>query len=190
MSNTKKIIDFCHLYKINTVYLQPHPNLGHRIESKKNDLLLTISILKNAKITVHLIGAAPIKKLFSFLYKKRKTLESSKQLSVKYALTDISAMEVQFLSKGIPCGVFIERETLRTLTIPRELKAHYKDRFIYNEENSLIKCPPLTKKHYYYFFSYPQGMDECTPLNKRVHWLCAYTEKELTLKKKQLLEKY
>lgn len=66
--------DFCHLYKINTVYLQPHPNLGHRIESKKNDLLLTISILKNAKITVHLIGAAPQLKNYLVFFTKRERL--------------------------------------------------------------------------------------------------------------------
>lgn len=186
-SNTKKIIDFCHLHKINTVYLQPHPNLGHRVKSKRNDLLIMTSTLEGAKITVHLIGGSPVKSMFNFFSKKHKSSLSPEKIPVKYALTDISAMEVQFLSKGIPCGVFAEKEIIKTLSIPKALKKHYNDRFIYNE---IIKHLPLNNEIYNYFFSYPSGLDASTPFNKRIYWLCNHTWQERTLREKQLYEQF
>lgn len=187
ISNTRKIITFCLSNQIDTVYLQAHPNIGHRIKSKKNELYHTIKTLKNAGLTVYMIGEHYKRNKFIFLFQK-KTPSLPNELPVKYALTDISAMEAQFIHKGIPCSVFAEEQKLSNLIIPRFLKSHYRDRFIFNDDIIINPAPPLSKKIFDYFFSYPLGLNELTPLYERLYWLCKKTSDERNHTKKQLID--
>lgn len=188
VANTKKIIEFCHLYKISTVYVQSHPNLGHRIKSKKNDLLIMMNMLDIAGLKSYLIGASPAKRIVDLFSKRKNNVELPERLSVQYALTDISAMEVQFLYKGIPCSLFTDKVKVRNLAIPKVLIEHYKDRFIYSDSESIIKCPPMNKEYYSYFFSYPSELDKSMSFNERVTWLCKHTEKERAFINRKLFD--
>lgn len=109
-------------------------------------------MLDIAGLKSYLIGASPAKRIVDLFSKRKNNVELPERLSVQYALTDISAMEVQFLYKGIPCSLFTDKVKVRNLAIPKVLIEHYKDRFIYSDSESIIKCPPMNKEYYSYFF--------------------------------------
>ncbi|MGL6000596.1 MAG: hypothetical protein ACRCZ4_00515 [Plesiomonas sp.] len=188
--NTLKIILFCQKNKINTIYLQPHPNLGHRIKSKKNDLSMMINKLEDSNLTVKLIKKESVEKIFLFFKKIKASNFKKTYLPVKYALTDISAMEVQFISKGIPCGVFKNDEIVKTLTIPKSLNTHYISTFIPEDEMEIKKNNLLDKEYYKYFLSYPLGLSDLTPYRDRINWLCHYATLDKNTRIKKLKDKF
>lgn len=190
-SNTTKIIKFCHHEGIKKIYIQAHPNLGHRMPSRKDDLFSMISRFEIENINVVLIGIQKKKsKLVFFRKRSNPILTSDNYVSVCHAFSDISAMEIQFLSKGIPCGVFSNKEKSRSLSIPKFLDEHYSNNFI-DDRTSLIKKLEIIPPHIYdYLFSFPEGIDFSTPFKNRIHWLCKHAINQSELKKKTLSAKF
>ena len=188
-STAVKIINFCKNKHFKKIYFQPHPNLGHRLKSKIDSFQEMVSAFRKVKIEVEIIQSN-IKEEFSFLpFKKKKSKQSC--YKVAYALTDISAMEVQFISKDIPCSVFIKDEHECNLAIPSSLKSYYEKTFIReNDKDITLHLHHQIKESKPYFLSFTNPELETQSYDKRLSWLCAYTHAAIKEQRKTLFNTY
>ncbi|RJT46761.1 hypothetical protein [Rahnella woolbedingensis] len=192
IKNTNRIIDFCNRYKIDTIYIKPHPNLGHRDSFFKEELKKCIDMLQQSrlKIVINKNKSNPSwHKYFTSLDEKDSYL---KKIGVKYAITDISAMEMQFINKRIPCVVLIDTDYTSNLLIPKKLDAFYSHAFISNDDiiDFHPTYEPIRNKLINYFFSYPSNEVAHTCFRKRIEWLCGYTNNHLQENRANLKIKY
>ncbi|MCK3238967.1 hypothetical protein U9Y48_24705 [Escherichia coli] len=162
-----QIARFCKKNNISTIYIQIHPNLGHRdIKYKKllNDCtkLLIKFGLKIVKIKNDIIERTSF--LYYFTCKKNTPIE------VSFALTDISAMEVQFHSKGIPCAVIMNKKISH---MPRKMGEYYEKNSFNHVNTSLNFNKDMDDiKKYLISYSYPFLKEMSS--SERVLWLCKY----------------
>ncbi|EQV89335.1 hypothetical protein G893_03410 [Escherichia coli KOEGE 71 (186a)] len=180
----KDIVEFCKKNNIKKIFVQPHPNLGHRDIKYRHYLNECIRFFLKAQLTVFWVENDFIQKYYHFIFLKGRK-KKVKNIGVSFAITDISAMEIQFHSRRIPCGVVLKKELPGEIYIPKKIIQFYNgnffDTFKFDLNNSsyhndiinyLISysCPELKNKTY----------------SERIKWLCGYVHEDKKIKMKQL----
>jgi hypothetical protein len=183
--NINKIIDFCKEQGLSRVIIKPHPNLGHRLKSHRNIINDITDLIKKSGLnaSIHDNRKEKPKKVNWNFFKKEKINEIKFQdVNVRYAITDISAMEAQFISKNIPCSVLVSNESLEIIPLPKLLKSQSNNNFILDRDHithSSIKTLQFLRD---YYFSYPEGLNEESSIQCRIEWLCQHAEKSRVLR--------
>lgn len=180
---THKIIRFCKIKKIDILYIQTHPNLGHRDHKYKIILNECIRLFTKAGLTVYKITNGFIEGTRFPLIKLRRKITNN--IKVSYALTDISAMEVQFHSRKIPCGVIVNSNSEENIFIPKKLLSYYKNN-LFNINDDILNiesCPECIQK---YLLSYSFAPLESMSFKQRIRWLCEYLKEDVKIKKDKL----
>lgn len=95
---------------------------------------------------------------------------SKPKKKIKCAITDISAMEMQFVYEKIPTYVCVENSTLKRLVIPRKIQHLYTSNAIEDFDTRL----KFFHQHYNYFFSYTDESLKNMTYQDRIIWLCNY----------------
>ncbi|HDS9682795.1 TPA: hypothetical protein QH931_003994, partial [Escherichia coli] len=110
-------------------------------------------------------------------------------IKVSYALTDISAMEVQFHSRKIPCGVIVNGNCKENVFIPKKLLSYYKHNLFHISDDilNIESCPEYIQK---YLLSYSFASLENMSFKQRVSWLCEYLKEDAKIKKDKLESLY
>lgn len=171
-----KIIDFCNKEKIGTICIQPHPNLGHRDINYKKELNKMISLFKRNALRVIIISR-DINRNLSSVFNLFSRNDNKSHISVKFALTDISAMEMQFYRNGIPYAVLVNKESLSTLSIPSRMNEYYSRVFISEEKDIVIDSHDFFADNELkrYLLSYHQDGLHAKNFRERIEWLCDFT---------------
>ncbi|WP_202752893.1 hypothetical protein [Escherichia coli] len=184
---THKIIKFCKIKKINILYIQAHPNIGHRDHKYKAILNESIRLFTKAGLIVYKITNGFIEGTRFPLIKLRRKITNN--IKVSYALTDISAMEVQFHSRKIPCGVIVNGNCKENVFIPKKLLSYYKHNLFHISDDilNIESCPEYIQK---YLLSYSFASLENMSFKQRVSWLCEYLKEDAKIKKDKLESLY
>ncbi|EPB6544128.1 hypothetical protein ACRRB3_003551 [Escherichia coli] len=184
---THKIIRFCKIKKINILYIQAHPNIGHRDHKYKAILNESIRLFTKAGLIVYKITNGFIEGTRFPLIKLRRKITNN--IKVSYALTDISAMEVQFHSRKIPCGVIVNGNCKENVFIPKKLLSYYKHNLFHVGDDilNIRYCPEYIQK---YILSYSFSSLENMSFKQRIRWLCEYLKEDAKIKKDKLESLY
>lgn len=191
-TTANKIIEFCAQNNIRNIYIQPHPNLGHRDITYKAKLNLLIKTLQTSNLQVINNNLKKHQPLFSIFARKTNTSKTTTIIDIKLALTDISAMEMQFVSKGIPCMVLTNSDTLSQLFIPKVLE-EYRSKVFYSEEDSLVYrkgANDIRNELFNYLITYPSISIKKSHYDKRIKWLCNYAIEHQDKRNSLLANKY
>lgn len=120
--------------------------------------------------------------LFCFLERQKKKVEN---IGVSFAITDISAMEVQFHSRRIPCSVVLKENKAERIHIPKRMLLFYKnilfDKVVCN--SSIPSCPNDIID---YMISYSLPTLKHKTYSERIQWLCNYVYEDKKIKTKLL----
>lgn len=191
-STSEKIIVFCQKNSIKKVYIQPHPNLGHRDASYKEGLNLLVKKLKDNKLKVSLHFKNSKVKSFIRRLALTKLEYPNGWGKVRFSITDISAMEMQFVNKCIPCLVLVKKEFVSQLSIPKKVTSYCSKIFFYEHEELLYdpKTNEECNKLNDYFFSYPSINVEEASISDRIKWLCEHSTNHLNERKLHLKKEY
>ncbi|MDN2262537.1 hypothetical protein FCY76_23810, partial [Escherichia coli] len=184
---THKIIKFCKIKKINILYIQAHPNIGHRDHKYKAILNESIRLFTKAGLIVYKITNGFIEGTRFPLIKLRRKITNN--IKVSYALTDISAMEVQFHSRKIPCGVIVNGNCKENVFIPKKILSYYKHNLFHVGDDilNIESCPEYIQK---YILSYSFSSLENMSFKQRIRWLCEYLKEDTKIKKDKLESLY
>lgn len=174
----KLLLKFIKDNDIKEIIIQVHPNLGHRNGDYISFLNNIISILVKNSVKVSIVeDNVSVQKRLKAFYTGFKYISSNKKISVSYAITDISAMEVQLLMKNIPTMVVAYKYRYQELIVPERMKTYYLDSMFYLDDNSdqiVFTNPEYISS---YIESYQEEFLESLSFDKRVEWLCRYVEK-------------
>ena len=172
--------------KIKKLVTQIHPNLGHRDKSYKVTFEKLLMKLIKQGVNVFVVKKTiSMRDRIKAFRKGFKYIPSSKTVNVSYAITDISAMEVQLLVKNIPTSVLANKHRYNELVIPNRMNLYYSNTMVYLDDG-------YTKSmHFYspniilpYIESYQESSLENLTFSERVEWLCEYAERKKVLKTK------
>ena len=161
---------------IKKIVIQTHPNLGHRDESYKHSLKLILLKLVKQNISVLVIkNKISVRERMQAFYGGFRYISSSKSIRVSHAITDISAMEVQLLVKGIPTIVLANRHRYNELVIPNRMDFYYSNTVLYLDDKYTksirFYSPEIILS---YIESYEDESLEKLSFNRRVEWLCRF----------------
>lgn len=178
----QQIIQIAKQRKIKKIFIQPHPNLGHRDAEYLILFRNLINRLKDAGFKVIIL-----KRTVSFRdyihFPKVEKIDLNCEKKICWAITDISAMEMQFLHENIPTYVFTHKDQMSQLIIPRKVQHLYCD----DSEVSFDTRHSFFKMNHDYFFGYKDRSLLKMSHKDRLIWLCDYTSK---LKKTKLDEAF
>lgn len=190
-ATASKIINFCFDKNIKTIYIQSHPNLGHRDKTYKVELNKMISRFKRNALRVVLVKRNPLKKTNAFFNLLIQN-QSTDKISVKYALTDISAMEMQFYNQKIPYAVLIKSDSVKFLSIPSKMNSYYSGIFVPEDKEIEIDDISMFESQVMnsYLFSYHKDELLIKSYKERIAWLCHYTNQHRVEYMESLQEVY
>ncbi|WP_347464024.1 hypothetical protein ABEF85_14730 [Acinetobacter thermotolerans] len=176
---TDRLYRIIEKYKITTLYIQPHPNLGHRDQSYISRFKRMIRNLKKLSIDIIII-----KNHISFTdrlnYKGCKLVQQYlyQSIGISMAVVDISAMEMQLLNKHIPILVLFEDYIVKDLVIPKRVQHLYDlDRSLNAlniEDFDFDKQLCEIERNYDYFISYHEEHLKFLSFKQRIQWLCQF----------------
>lgn len=184
MSIAKNIDKFCKKNNIKKIFIQPHPNLGHRDAKYRYYLNECIDFFLRSNLTVFLVEDGFVRQYYYFVFWKgrKKKVEN---IGVSFAITDISAMEVQFHSRRIPCSVVLKENKAERIHIPKRMLPFYKnilfDKVVCN--SSIPSCPNDIID---YMISYSLPTLKHKTYSERIQWLCNYVCEDKKIKTKLL----
>ncbi|MEC9839138.1 hypothetical protein RCM62_17260 [Escherichia marmotae] len=193
--NIKKIINFCKREVIKCVYIKPHPNLGHRDKDYISQLNLAIKTFRENGIVVFVCTSKNKKfNIFKFLLTAKNgcVKKINDWGAVKFAITDISAMEMQFIRKKIPCLTLIDSKYANELYIPKRLDTYVSKTF-FDINDCLSYDSDLEKirdELFDYFITYPSEDIARMSYSNRIQWLCQHTTRLMHKRNKFLKENY
>lgn len=192
---TKKLTWLIQINKIKKLYIQVHPNLGHRDKRYLDYLKKMVKDLNKLDIAVILIKSNfRFFDRFNYFSCELQTSDDLKPIALRGAVVDISAMEMQLISEHIPTLVLYQEKQLDGLIIPKRI-AH-----LYNAKNSLeafniddtgfqARMKEILN-HFDYLIDYQESHLEQKSFRERIHWLCHFaTQKKIKLQR-QLLSMY
>lgn len=172
--------------KIKKIFIQTHPNLGHRDKSYKVTFEKILMKLIKQDVNVFVVKkTVSMSDRIQAFRKGFKYISSSKPVNVSHAITDISAMEVQLLVKNIPTLVLANKHRYKELVIPNRMNLYYSNTMVYLDDR-------YTKSmHFYspniilpYIENYQKSSLKNLTFSERVEWLCEYVERKKILKTK------
>lgn len=165
---SQRIIKIANEKKVSKIFIQSHPNIGHR--DPKYFVLLK-QLVKKLKVVGFKVIV--IKHSVSFLdyfdFSKVEKIDiNGKSVEICFAITDISAMEMQFFHENIPTCVFVNQDQISGLIIPRKVQ------HLYDHELSLDAREQFVKLNRDYFFGYVNSTLLKMSYKNRLIWLCNY----------------
>ncbi|WP_407306619.1 hypothetical protein [Acinetobacter sp.] len=176
---TKILSHIIQQYGIKKLYIQPHPNLGHRDKGYLFHFKKMMNELKKSPVKIVLVKSQV--KLADHWFYRGYTLISQSykpEIKISAAVTDISAMEMQLINKKIPTLVLFEQDYLNTLIIPRQVQYLYATkRSLQNfnmEEFSFLQQKDEIQKHYDYLIGYCEENLRIMSFRQRIQWLCKF----------------
>lgn len=176
---TQILISIIQQHAIQKLYIQPHPNLGHRDKSYSFHLKQMINEIKKVAVEIVLVKSQ-IKLADHWSYRGCKLISQSykQNIEISAAVTDISAMEMQLINKQIPTLVLFDEHYLNTLIIPKRVQYLYAvNRSLHSfnfEEFSFSQQKNEIQKHYDYLISYCEENLRILPFRQRIQWLCRF----------------
>lgn len=175
----KTLLEVIKVKNIEKLIIQTHPNLGHRDKSYSITFNKVLIKLIKQGINVYVVkNKTSIKDRIQAFRTGFKYTSSSREINVSHAITDISAMEVQLLVKGIPTLVLADKLRYKELVIPNKMHYYYSNTMIYlnDKDNKSIRLysPEVILS---YIESYEDKSLKMLSFNKRVEWLCQYVHK-------------
>jgi len=137
-------------------------------------------------LKVYKVENGSVKKArFPFLFQQKKTIET---IDVSFAITDISAMEIQFHSRDIPCCVIIDAIDIKQLYIPKKITSFYERNVIAEQDKIIIRGCPEEIKAYLIGYDYPYLAGK--EFSERIKWLCNHVHEMQAVTKFQLISSY
>ena len=176
--------------QISTLYIQVHPNLGHRDKKYIHYLKKTIQQLRKLKLSIVLIKSnIQFRDYFIFQGCEIRSRDAEQKYKIQAALVDISAMEMQCISASIPTFVLYEAKQLEELIIPSRVKHLYSEDKAVEYRNfsrlDLSLRAVEIAQHADYLLSYQESKLESMTFRQRIHWLCHHV-----MQKKSGLQQY
>lgn len=164
---------------INKLYIQLHPNSGHRDLNYIEYVKIAVKRIKKLNIELIILKSKiQLSDYWNFKGCKLKKYDLRLNLQVQAAIVDISAMEMQLISTKIPTIVLYQKNMLTDLIIPSHIK------HLYNLESSIDVCDfgslDITKRmkeieeYRTYLLSYQHEFLESMNFRQRIGWLCEY----------------
>lgn len=163
----------CHLF------IQIHPNLGHRDKQYKKQLIQLIRQIRSNGFGVTVVKST-VTLYDRWLFKNCHLICLSDMAiqQVKAAVVDISAMEMQCISEHIPTIVLYKRKQLTELIIPKRIQYLYLDTQAFDHPDYKIFDSELRSQHVMqhldYFIGYESEALKTMSLRQRVKWLCDF----------------
>ncbi|WP_216937543.1 MULTISPECIES: hypothetical protein [unclassified Acinetobacter] len=176
---TKILSHIIQQYGIKKLYIQLHPNLGHRDKEYFFHFKKMMNELKKSPVEIVLVKSQ-VKLADHWLYRGYTLISQSykPEIKISAAVTDISAMEMQLINKKIPTLVLFEQDDLNTLIIPRQVQYLYAtERSLQNfniEEFSFLQQKDEIQKHYDYLIGYCEENLRIMSFRQRIQWLCKF----------------
>ncbi|MGP5548343.1 hypothetical protein [Psychrobacter alimentarius] len=178
----KFLLKLIESYKIKNLIVQNHPNLGHRDKCYKQYLKLALSKIIKQGVKVSIIkNNASVKENIYALYNGFKYTSSKKNINISYAVTDISAMEIQLLVKNVPTIVLANSHVYNELIIPNKMANYYSDTVLFLNKKSSSVCFQSPKSIKFYVESYHEKTLKYLSFDKRIEWLCGYINENKVL---------
>lgn len=171
---------------IKNLVIQTHPNLGHRDKSYKQSLKIVLSKLVKQNLSVLVVkNKISVRDKIQARYCGFRYISSSKEINVSHAITDISAMEVQLLVKGIPVIVLANKHSYQELVVPSKMNLYYSNTMVFLDKKSTNPiCFYSPGSILSYIESYQENSLKKLTLSKRVEWLCCYVNKKKVMQAK------
>lgn len=171
---------------IKQVVIQTHPNLGHRDSQYQVYFQHLLNSLIEYKVNVIIAeNNLTLKNRLQSFYKGFKYISTNRKVNISYAITDISAMEVQLIIKNIPTLVLANKKRYEELVMPNKMRAYYLNSMVYldtfNNKPTTFSNPETIIP---YVKSYQEDYLEKLSLSERVEWLCEYANKHRVLRTK------
>ncbi|QIO10169.1 hypothetical protein [Acinetobacter lanii] len=180
-------------HQINNIIIQPHPNLGHRDSSYVVVFQNMLLNLEKAGLTIYVKKSHVSWKEKWMFFNKNIHLKNASSQKVRFALVDLSAMEVQLYAKKIPVGVFCHRN-IQNLFIPKFLKHDYVFDFQGHDLALNVKdnthLAHVNERKLNYFIGYHDAKLEHLNFADRIRWLCSYCSALKYEKLRQCFEQY
>lgn len=182
-------------YSIHSLYIQPHPNTGHRDKNYKLYLKHLIKSLKKLAIPINIIILNATWRDYWF-YRGCKIISQPfcNQIEISHAVVDISAMEMQLINKQIPTLVLFEQQMLKTLVIPNKIsylyaEAHVLSHLNMDEFNFSVHKEEVLKHQDYMFSYYDDGLKKMS-FRQRIQRLCQFSTEKKRKHDQENLELY
>lgn len=166
------LLNFTKIKNISRIYIQPHPNVGHRDRSYLKLLRNIVKILKREKIEIIMLKHNPT--IMDYVYYpsiETINLNGSKK-KICCAITDISAMEMQLVYENIPTQVLMNSEVKSDFVIPRKVQHLY----MKEQEIDLETRGIFFAQNWNYFFGYTNSCLFTMTHSERIVWLCDYAQ--------------
>lgn len=169
------LLKFIKYYKIKSIVVQSHPNLGHRDKCYKQYLTVALSKIIKQGINVSIIkNTVSFKdKVYAF-YNGFKYISSKKNINISHAVTDISAMEIQLLVKNVPTMILANSHIYNDLIIPNKMNTYYLNNIVYLDKSYESVQFHSPESIIAYIESYHEEALKILSFDKRVEWLCTY----------------
>lgn len=153
MAAAEFILNIANSKNISTIFIQPHPNLGHRDKKYFSKIkTLILFLLKNGKkVILRSDKRLGVLGLFCLIHRVSHK-KTDLRCKVNFAITDISAMEVQLISKNIPVYVLENKNSKDQYVTPKKILNYYN--LIENDQNLLVRCLDIDQISKDYIFSY------------------------------------
>jgi hypothetical protein len=166
------LLKFVQIKKISKIYIQPHPNIGHRDKKYLKYLRNIVKKLQQMKIDIIVLKHNPT--IFDYLfYPKVERIDlNSLNKKVCCAITDISAMEMQLVHENIPTQVLVTSKIMSELVVPSKVKHLY----VPQAGMDITERDHFFKKNRNYFFGYIEASLLSMTYKDRVIWLCTYAK--------------
>lgn len=177
--STQILIDIIQQNFIEKLYIQPHPNLGHRDKKYIQYLHQMINECKKLAIDI-IVVKSHVSLLDRWNYYGCTFIpqSSTKNIKISAAVVDISAMEMQLINKKIPTLVLFNEDYLKELIIPKRVQYLYDSsralqnfdfqKFNFNQQKVEIQ------KHENYLISYSEEHLRDKSFGQRIQWLCRF----------------
>lgn len=171
---------------IKRVVIQIHPNLGHRDPRYRIYFEGFVKNLTKLNVNVMILkNDLTLKNRFEAFRKSFKYISSDKKVNISYAITDISAMEIQLLVRNVPTVVLANKQRYEELVIPNKMRTYYLDNMIYLDAHTKRSIGFSNPEAIIsYIESYEEKFLKSLSLSERVEWLCEYADKKRVLRAK------
>lgn len=192
---TKILKHIIQQYGIKKLYIQPHPNLGHRDKEYLVHFKKMLNELKQSSLEI-VVVKTQIKLADHWSYRGYTLISQSykPKLKVAAAVTDISAMEMQLINNKIPTLVLFDQDYLNRLIIPRRVQYLYATtRSLQNlnvEAFSFSQQKDEIQKHDDYLIGYFEENLRLMSFRQRIQWLCGFAYENKIKNYRENLELY
>lgn len=168
----QKLLDYLRQKNVNTLVIQPHPNLGHRLDYYKVKLYAGTKFLLQSGIQIVMVKDSIEAQDYYYKLKFKsffKFENKNSSIEIQEAFSDISAMEAQLYADFIPVRTFIKDEQYNFKD--EFLNHYYQQTAILTDHHIMDYHNPLKNDFYNYIFGYSFPLVFNMSLHERIEWL-------------------